>query len=176
LSIDYTKIAQKHNISLSAVQHLANAIALGNGIQAQFNHPELGGMGQWMPTMMMIGDAFNYTLKAKVDVLCHELATAYHNGDLESTKPPTTMNNATWWSNNDTKPTFSGTQNNIRYAYFKSQNQLRIHHDGFETTYNTRPYILTGVSQQQDNDIQSIAFHTQDGKHLTIKDFEPINS
>src|SRR5271155_1234873 len=42
---------------------------------ALFNHAELGGSGQWMRGgMTMVGDMFNYGLKAKVDGLCSELS------------------------------------------------------------------------------------------------------
>ncbi|MFM8524351.1 MAG: hypothetical protein ACKOCM_01815, partial [Cyanobacteriota bacterium] len=40
-----------------------------------FNHPELGGSGQWMASgMMMIGDMFNNGLKARVDGLCRDVS------------------------------------------------------------------------------------------------------
>ena len=46
-----------------------------HGSQAQFNHPDLGGMGQWSGGgMIMIGDMFNQGLKHRVDALCNELA------------------------------------------------------------------------------------------------------
>lgn len=42
---------------------------------AQFDHPELGGKGQWMQGgMVMVGDMFNHALKAKVTELCTALA------------------------------------------------------------------------------------------------------
>jgi hypothetical protein len=47
---------------------------------AQFNHPDLGGSGQWMQGgMTMVGDMFNYSLKATVDGLCSELNTLLAN-------------------------------------------------------------------------------------------------
>jgi hypothetical protein len=45
------------------------ALQRSGGGQAQFGHPDLGGMGQWMPGMLMIGDMFNSGLKARVDSL-----------------------------------------------------------------------------------------------------------
>ena len=52
-----------------------NALSAGGGTQAQFNHYELGGMGQWSRGgMIMIGDMFNNGLKAKVDMLCNDLS------------------------------------------------------------------------------------------------------
>ena len=54
---------------------LLTALVAGGGSQAQFNIPELGGMGQWSRGgMVMVGDMFNNALKARVDALCTELA------------------------------------------------------------------------------------------------------
>ena len=45
------------------------------GDQAQFNHPDPGGLGQWSQGgMIMVGDMFNQGLKYRVDALCNELA------------------------------------------------------------------------------------------------------
>ena len=67
-------IAQAHAVSTEAVLVLLRALAAGNGTQAQFNHPDLGGMGQWSQGgMIMIGDMFNQGLKYKVGALCDEL-------------------------------------------------------------------------------------------------------
>ena len=42
---------------------------------AQFNHPDLGGMGQWSQGgMTQVGDMFNQTLKERVGALCSTLA------------------------------------------------------------------------------------------------------
>ena len=61
-------IARRHGFSTDAATSLLRALAAGNGTQAQFNHPELGGMGQWSQGgMIMIGDMFNNGLKARVD-------------------------------------------------------------------------------------------------------------
>lgn len=67
-------IADRHGFSLAAVSHLADRIRSGRGAMAQFNHPELGGSGQWMQGgMLMIGDLFNQSLKARVANLCQDL-------------------------------------------------------------------------------------------------------
>lgn len=51
------------------------ALVAGHGSQAQFNHPELGGLGQWSRGgMLMIGDMFNNGLKARVDALASDLS------------------------------------------------------------------------------------------------------
>src|SRR5450759_4529912 len=69
-------LAQRHAVSRDAVRTLLHALVLGNGTQAQFTHPDLGGMGQWSQGgMIMVGDMFNQGLKYRVDTLCRELAT-----------------------------------------------------------------------------------------------------
>ncbi|MDX1522918.1 MAG: SHOCT domain-containing protein, partial [Anaerolineae bacterium] len=69
------KLAQAHNLSPEAVEHVWQAIVQGRGTMAQFNHPELGGMGQWQAGgMVMVGDMFNHRLKATVDDLCRALS------------------------------------------------------------------------------------------------------
>jgi hypothetical protein len=70
-----TELAQRYGVSTAAVLTLLQALVHGHGTMAQFDHPELGGRGQWMPGgMVMVGDMFNQALKATVDGLCVELA------------------------------------------------------------------------------------------------------
>jgi len=67
--------AQRHGVGTDAVVVLLHALVAGGGTAAQFNHPDLGGMGQWSQGgMIMVGDMFNQGLKARVDALCTELA------------------------------------------------------------------------------------------------------
>ena len=55
-----TDIAARHGFSVDAALNLVDSLLHGQGTQAQFNHPEFGGMGQWSRGgMIMIGDMFN---------------------------------------------------------------------------------------------------------------------
>lgn len=68
-------VAFRHGFSSDAVLTMLYAVSAGYGNQAQFNHWEFGGMGQWSSGgMIMIGDMFNNNLKARVSSLCQELA------------------------------------------------------------------------------------------------------
>jgi Short C-terminal domain len=68
-------VAHRHGFSSDAVAHMLWAVAAGHGTQAQFNHPEFGGMGQWSSGgMLMIGDMFNNQLKGRIGTLCQELS------------------------------------------------------------------------------------------------------
>ena len=65
-----TDAAQRHRVSVDAVLTLLRALVVGHGTMAQFNHPELGGMGQWTQGgMTMVGSLFDHGLKARVDAL-----------------------------------------------------------------------------------------------------------
>lgn len=175
MKLDYTKLAEKYEMSPTTVQYLANAIALGNGQQAQFSHPELGGMGQWMPGMIMIGDGFNYALKARVDALCHELAQAYRAGNYQSPATQATLSSHKWWSANLENPTIVGGQNTLRYAYFPKDGRLIIKQGDQEVVYNTVPHTIAGVSQQQNNLITSLIFQTSTGQILTVESFKVVH-
>ena len=68
-------LARRHGFSSDAVTAMLIAVSAGYGNQAQFNHQEFGGMGQWSSGgMIMIGDMFNNYLKGRVGSLCQELA------------------------------------------------------------------------------------------------------
>jgi len=69
------EVARRRGFSSDAVTTMLIAVSAGYGNQAQFNHPEFGGMGQWSSGgMIMIGDMFNNYLKDRVGSLCQELA------------------------------------------------------------------------------------------------------
>ena len=71
-------LRRRHGVSGDAVLTLLRALIAGGGAMAQFDHPELGGMGQWSRGgMVMVGDMFDHALKARVDALCSELAAHF---------------------------------------------------------------------------------------------------
>ena len=83
-----TALAQRYGVSTEAVVTLLQALVHGHGTRAQFDHPELGGRGQWMPGgMVMVGDMFNQALKAMVDGLCVELAALLTAASLAPAAP-----------------------------------------------------------------------------------------
>jgi hypothetical protein len=68
-------IAQRYAMSPQAVRVLLESLVASGGGMAQFNHPELGGMGQWSRGgMLMIGDMFNNPLKSRIGSICSELS------------------------------------------------------------------------------------------------------
>lgn len=163
-------LAQRHAISTDAVIHMFYAVNNGNGTMAQFNHPELGGSGQWMQGgMTMIGDMFNNALKAKVDALCNELANLLAGQQamfVPSPEPSATYAATTnWWRDDLGMAAISGAQNNTRYAWFPATRRLAIETNGQVTLYDTLDHQISGVSQQQGSN-DTLTFSSQYGTVL----------
>ncbi len=107
-------IAERHGVSAEAVEHLARALATGHGNMAQFDHPELGGLGQWSRGgMIMVGRMNDHALKARVDALCTELAATL---PLPETHGVPGAGN--WWPEGLGVPSSVGAQDGTRYAFF----------------------------------------------------------
>lgn len=149
------EIARRHGVSRETVEMLARALQTGGGKLAQFNHPELGGMGQWMPGMIMIGDMFNTALKDKVNRLCTELVVLLPEIQLSGAGKSgideafAWGSRAIWWPESLGTPTVSGAQNDMAYAYFPAAKRLAIKRGSEVTLYDTGDHRITGVSQQQ---------------------------
>ena len=173
-------VAARNGFSNDAVLAMLNAVAAGQGSQAQFNHPEFGGMGQWSQGgMIMVGDMFNQDLKARVDRLCTELSGLVRN--QSNWRPATASSQSrsqgnsnfslfvpgssapnSWWPSNLGTPGSIGAQNDLRYAYFPENRRLAIDLHGQVRVYDTGNHLVSGFSQQQSGD-QSLTFTSQFG-------------
>ena len=165
------KLAEQHEISVDSVITLLYAIVRGGGTMAQFDIRELGGSGQWMKGgMIMVGDMFNASLKAKVEQLCNQLSLLIGSKDLFIDEKPENRTEFrmadNWWPDGLGAPSSSGSQNDLRYAFFPQTQRLVINQNGHTVVYDTLDHHISGVSQQQGND-QSIIFTSQHGRiHL----------
>ncbi len=183
-------LSRRYGVSSDAVTSMLYAVANGGGTMAQFNIGELGGGGQWMRGgMTMVGDMFNYGLKAKVDGLCAELSNllASQNPFVPAppaTRPPqpsfggqsqqqggvgaslyfggTSGGYGNWWPAELGSPNGSGGQNNVRYAYFANARRLAVEFNGNVTVYDTLDHSIGGVAQQQGGGA-SVTFTSQYG-------------
>jgi hypothetical protein len=172
-------IAQRHGVSSAAVEHLLLELSAGGGRQAQFNHPELGGMGQWSQGgMVMVGDMFNHGLKARVDELCNELAEALQNASPFAFPPASQSQSqsssaagvslfvgqppCSRWPAELGQPSSEGSQNDLHYAVFSATRRLAIDHGGRITVYDMGDHQIRGFSQQQSGG-QSLTFTSQHG-------------
>lgn len=99
----------RHGFSSGAVVQLMQAMLRSGGGMVQFNHPELGGSGQWMASgMMMIGDMFNNGLKARVDGLCRDVSAVLASQPLAGVAQSGSMqqqSGGSWQQQSSTPPT-----------------------------------------------------------------------
>jgi hypothetical protein len=175
-------LATRHGFSVDAVRHLQHAVAQGHGCMASFNHPELGGAGQWMRGgLLMIADAFNHELKAQVDALCNALAelpgsqpglggsyaqqsqTQTSGGGAAGFAASAWQTATPWWPEELGTPTATGQQNELHYAYFAAPRRLAIRLGERMSVHDTGDHRITGVSQQQGNSLASLSFTSQHG-------------
>ena len=68
----------------------------------------------------------------------------------------------TWWPDDLGKPSTSGSQNGIRYAFFPEKRRLLIQKGGKLLSYDSGEHRISGVSQQNDNE-QGLVFTSQKG-------------
>lgn len=154
---------------------LLMSLTIGGGRQAQFNHWELGGMGQWSQGgMIMIADMFNNGLKYRVDALCNDLsmamqnnwpfAPAVQNQSQSSGGTSFFTENAFGqrWPAELGQPSSSGSQNDLHYAVFPATRRLALDQGGKISVYDTGDHRITGFSQAQGGG-QSITFTSQHG-------------
>ena len=145
-------LARRHDVSSEAVLVLLLALERSGGAQAQFSHPDLGGMGQWSSGgMIMVGDMFNNALKARVDGLCRDtVALLGRPGVLRADRRGGGLGAASaWWPEGCGRPSASGAQNDRRYACFPDSRRLAIGHGDRVELYDTGEHRIHGVSQQQ---------------------------
>ena len=67
-----------------------------------------------------------------------------------------------WWPSELGKPSTSGAQKNMRYAFFPEARRLLIDDGGQLTTYDSGDHQISGVSQAQSQG-RSLTFTSQDG-------------
>ena len=168
-------IARRHNFSRGAVDSMLESVRRGNGTMAQFSHPEFSGSGQWMRGgMTMVSDMFNKALAGRVDALCTDLARwleanpqrdePAHGGSSGGSGGQRSRN---WWPDEFSNPRSSGSQNDMRYAYFPDARRLAVEVGGTLSVYDTGEHRIGGVSQQQSGS-QSLTFSSQCGQFSTL--------
>jgi len=168
---DFMRLAERYNVSVDAVYNLAEALQCGEGRMAQFNHRDLGGAGQWMPGMVMVGDVFNNQLKTKVNALCENLLRVLSETPTRPMEPITPPgfewgnydDGRRWWPEQLGRPDASGGQNRVKFAFFRAKNRLLVNQNGHFLAYDTSGYLVNGVSQRQRNGIEEIKLSTTSG-------------
>ena len=166
-------LGERHGMSVDAVLHLFHALEAGHGTMAQFDHPELGGFGQWFSGgMIMIGRMGDDALKARVGALCADLAAALPFGGGREVGGRAEMRQ--WWPDGLGRPSSVGAQNATRYAYFPESCRLAVETGGRVRLYDTGEHRITGVSQAQGM-TPSLRFSGSGGS-VTLDDFRPVEA
>ena len=165
-----SRLSQAYGLSPDAILSMMRSVAQGGGQQAQFNVPELGGMGQWQyGGMTMVGDMFNTGLQNTVANLCTEISNAAQQGPLfapvrpqqdswqgQSQGGPSMSFSGggfgSWWPSELGQPSSQGAQNNLSYAIFPQARRLAVNLNGSVTVYDTGDHLIGGVGQQQSGD------------------------
>ncbi|UFN48952.1 SHOCT domain-containing protein [Roseomonas sp. OT10] len=162
-------LARRYGISAEAVLALLRALRAGGGTQAQFSHPELGGMGQWSNGMLMIGEMFNDALKSRVGGLAGDLAALLRDGALKLSEAASGGGfggggaSGGWWPAELGRPSSTGSQNGAAYALFPERQRLAVRRDGVVTLHDMGGRLLYGVSQQQGGGSGTLSFSGPDG-------------
>jgi hypothetical protein len=181
------EIARRYSMSTDAVRATLEALVASDGRMAQFNHPDLGGMGQWSSGgMLMIGDMFNSGLKSRIGALCAELSDLIGRRENVLYRPQSSQwqsqgssgriplpassffvrghgpGDGNWWPPDLGVPASTGAQNSLRYACFPERRRLALDVGGRVSLYDTGNHSITGFSQQQAGD-QSLTFTSQRG-------------
>ena len=161
------ELAARHSFSRAAVLTLLDAVIQGQGRMAQFDHPELGGRGQWMAGgMTMVGDMFNHGLKARVAAVCEELSAllpgilrpqdggwgAEAADQVKTSASWAFSTSVPWWPENLGSPSQAGSQNATRYAIFPAARRIAVGDGTRYIVYDTLDYKVGGVSQQGGSD------------------------
>jgi hypothetical protein len=157
-----SEIASRTGLSEGAVHALRDALIRGRGVQAQFDHPEFGGMGQWMRGgMVMIGDMFNSALAAKVSLACALLSEL---DDVRVAAVP-----SAWWPDGLGEASQSASQDSLAYAYFPSSQRLAVRQGENVTVYDLRGVVFRGVGAQSGR----LIVHTANGPKA-LDEFAPL--
>ena len=166
------RCAHETGFDPDAVRAMADAVADGGGTMAQFDHPAFGGAGQWMRGgMVMVRDFADHALKARIDRLCTMLAEqpivpaarAARGAQHQSQSSDGTRHAAAvWWPVDLGRPDATGTQDDVRYAWFSGPRRLAVETNGRVTLYDTGDHRIGGVSQQQSG-VSGLSFTSQHG-------------
>ncbi len=85
---------------------------------------------------------------------------------MEAMKPMEPMKPMTggekWWPEELGQPSTSGSQNEMRYAFFPGKRRLLIEKNGTCHSYDSGDHKIGGVSQQNGQE-RSLAFTSQNG-------------
>ena len=158
-------VAQRHQLSVEAIDVLHRSLLSGGYHMAQFNHSDLGGMGQWSNGMIMIGDFSNSDLKQRVKSACEDLTAIFGKtkSSLLEAMPEAEVQSSNWWPKALGAAASTGAQNNHSYAYFPAHCRLAVKQGTAVTIFDTGEHQFFGATQEQGLS-NSLSFESQHGR------------
>lgn len=169
-NVNYADIAARHNLSPAAVEALAQALSRGGGMEAQFNHPDLGGKGHWIPGDIAIEDANNRVLKNRISRVCEELAARYRTVSV----PAVTTRQSRWWDAAYGRADLSGEIAGVRYAFFRATRRLLVQREDTIQIYDTGDHTLIALLTDSSEAAESLVFETEGGS-VQVRDLSPVS-
>jgi hypothetical protein len=79
-----------------------------------------------------------------------------------------------WWPDGLGEPSSTGSQNDLRYAYFPKARRLAVQRGDATTLYDTADHQIGGVSQQQQNNDGGATFTSQNGD-VRLEDLKVVS-
>jgi hypothetical protein len=106
-------------------------------------------MGQWSAGgMTMVGRMFDDGLRARVAALCSEIAAILpEEGFTSLSTGGRPVGAGEWWPGGLGRPSSTGSQDGMRYAYFPETRRLAIEEGSGVAVYDTGEHHISGVSQ-----------------------------
>lgn len=168
--------AERFVFDEDTVSHLLRAVSTGGGDMAMFDHPELAGPGQWMRGgLVMITTPLDDVLKNRIDALCSALSDELRRRQTSQMSDHARLTpdarawdvvsiaGDQWWPSALGEPSATGSQGDLRYAYFDPSRRLAILSAGDLAVYDTGEHRITGVSQSQHDGRAHVVFTSQLG-------------
>ena len=153
-------IAERYRVSLDAAREVERALRATGGRQAQFDHPELGGAGQWMPGMLMVQAGIDRQLRTRIEGLLDEVSAVVRGSETAAPAAlsrdrdsPAALSRVdlpageSWWPASYGHPSAQGCQSGIRYAWFPGRRCVLVQVGSRIDCFDTADRQVHGVGQ-----------------------------
>lgn len=143
----YQQLSNTHHVSVEAIQVLVRALVEGGYRSANFNHPELGGVGKWNGGDVILGDMSQEALRLKIWRIVQGLLPT-----LQQTIPPEPIQEADatfvmpWWNDVTLRePVLKGMFESTTFGYFLEGARVVVKQSEHITHYDASGHLVTDL-------------------------------